>query len=209
MEPRQTRSQTAQAAQFSQPPKQAAYAQASNPVEHTPQEQRTLGTQSHQYGEAEPSITRGASSRPSNDEARALLEQQQRQDKRAMQNHAVDLEYGVEQQPSEGYIADSVERKGMGQRRAQAGAHAGPVGSAGGPGHPGFGDQVDLAAGMDEKRAEHDRMLDERAGKGSVPMDHDVAEREAVRQRKLQQNENVDAKEAVKQATGDPVVGSH
>ncbi|KAJ5675222.1 uncharacterized protein N7477_005156 [Penicillium maclennaniae] len=212
MEPRQTRSQTAKAAEFSQPPKQAAYAQASNPVEHTPQEQRTSETQSRQYGDATPSITRGASSRPANDEARALLEEQHRKEQRAMQNHAVDLEYGVEQQPSEGYIADSVQRKGMGQRRAQAGAHAGPVGGPdgpGGPGHPGFGDQPDLAAGMDEKRAEHDRMLDERVGNVSVPVDREVAEREAVRQRKLQQNENVDVEEAVKQATGDPVVGSH
>jgi hypothetical protein len=209
MEPRQTRSQTARAAQPSQPPKEAAYAQASNPVEHNPQEQRTSATRSHQYGEASPSIVRGASSRPSNDEAQARLDELKRQDKRAMQDHTVDTEYGVEEQPSEGYIADSVMRKGMGQERAQAGAHAGPVGSAAGPGHPGSGDQPDLVAGMDRKRAEHDRMLAEREGKGSAPMDHDVAEREAVRQRKLELDENVDAREAVKQATGDPVVGSH
>ncbi|KAJ5218013.1 uncharacterized protein N7498_000112 [Penicillium cinerascens] len=209
MEPRQTRSRTAQAAQPSQPPKQAAYAQASNPVEHTPQEQRTSGTQTHQYGDAVPSITRGASSKPSSDEARARLEEQHRQEQREMRNHAVDLEYGVEEQPSEGYIADSVERKGMGQHRAQAGAHAGPVGSAKGPGHPGFGAQPDLAARMDEKRAEHDRVLGERVGQSPAPPDHEVAEREAVRQRKLQRNENVDAEEAVKKATGDPVVASH
>lgn len=209
MEPRQTRSRTAQAAQPSQPPKQAAYAQASNPVEHTPQEQRASGTQTHQYGDAVPSITRGASSRPSNDEARARLDAQQRQEKREMQNHTVDLEHGIEQQPTEGYIADTVERKGMGQGRAQAGAHAGPVGSAGGPGHPGFGDQPDLAARMDEKRAEHHRILGERVGQSPAPPDHDVAEREAVRQRKLQQNESVNAEEAVKEATGDPVVGGH
>jgi len=209
MEPRQTRSQTAKATQPSEPPKQAAYEQASNPVERNPQEQHEPGAQTYQYGDAVPSITRGASSRPANDEARARLEEQHRQEQRETQNHAVDLEYGVEQQPSEGYIADSVEHKGMGQRRAQAGAHAGPVGAPGGPGHPGFGDQPDLAAGMDQKRAEHDRVLGDRVGRSPAPPDNDVAEREAVRQQKLQRNENVDAAEAVKKATGDPVVSSH
>jgi hypothetical protein len=62
---------------------------------------------------------------------------------------------------------------------------------------------------MDEKRAEHDRILGERVGQSPAPPDHDAAEREAVRQRKLQQNESVDAEEAVKEATGDPVVGGH
>lgn len=120
----------------------------------------------------------------------------------------VDLEYGVEQQPSEGYIAESVERKGMGIRGAQAGAHVGPVGSAAGPGHPGFG-QEDLAADMNRKRESHDRMLGERTGKGHAQPDHGVAEREAVRQYKLRQNEGLDVEGAVKQATGDPVVGYH
>lgn len=120
----------------------------------------------------------------------------------------VDLEYGIEQQPAEGYIADAVERKGMSTNRAQAGAHAGPVGSAAGPGHPGFGEQSDFAAGMDQKREEHDRLLDKRVGQSPAP-DNEVAEREAVRQQKLERNENVDTEEAVKRATGEAVLASH
>jgi hypothetical protein len=116
----------------------------------------------------------------------------------------VDVEYGVEQQPAEGYIADAVERKGMGMRRAQAGAHAGPVGSAGGPGHPGFGEQSDLAAHMDEKRGVHDRMLGEKVGHS--PSEYGVADREAARHRKLKQNEDLDVTGAVEEASGDPVV---
>lgn len=117
----------------------------------------------------------------------------------------VDVEYGVEQQPAEGYIADAVERKGMGTDRAQAGAHAGPVGSAAGPGHPGFGEQRDLAAQMDRKRAEHDRVVGERVGQSPSTPEPEVAEREAARQLKLKRNESVDAREAVKEATGKPV----
>lgn len=208
MEPRQTRSMAA--SQPAQPPKQAAYEQASNPASHRPQEQRAPTQQTRQHGDSLPSITRTADSNPSSDEVRARLDAQRQQEKRQRQNASnVDLEYGIEQQPAEGYIADSVERKGMGMNRAQAGAHAGPVGSAGGPGHPGFGEQGDLAAGMDQKRKEHDRVLGERVGQSPSAPDNDVAEREAVRQQKLERNENVDAEEAVKKATGEPVVASH
>ena len=191
-----------------QPPKQAAYSQASNPVSHSPQEQRASAPQTRQHGDALASITRRtADSNPSSDEARARLEEQRQQEQQSMQNASdVNLEYGVEQQPSEGYIADSVKRKGMGMQRAQAGAHAGPVGSAAGPGHPGFGEQTEFAAHMDQKREEHDRILGERVGQSPPEPEYDVAEREAVRQRKLQQNENVDVGDAVKETTGDPVV---
>lgn len=207
MEPRKTRSMAA--AQPAQPPKQEAYAQASNPVSHAPQEQRAPAPQTRQHGDSLASITRSPNSQPSSDEARARLEAQHQQEKREMQKASdVDLEYGVEQQPAEGDIANSVEHKGMSMNRAQAGAHAGPVGSAAGPGHPGFGEERDLAAGMDQKRAEHDRLLGERVGQSPQAPDNDVAVREAVRQRKLEQNENVDAKEAVKEATGEPVVAS-
>jgi hypothetical protein len=119
----------------------------------------------------------------------------------------VDLEYGVEQQPTEGYIADTVQRKGMGMQRAQAGAHAGPVGSASGPGHPGFGEADDLAASLGAKRVEHDRILGDRIGKSPVEPEGEVAEREAVRRRKLERDEKLDVEGAVKQATRDPVVG--
>jgi hypothetical protein len=116
-----------------------------------------------------------------------------------------DLEYGVEQQPAEGYIADTVSRKGMGTERAQTGAHAGPVGSAAGPGHPGFGEERDLAANMDQKRAEHDRMLGDKVGRSPAGADSYVAEREAVRERKLKRNEEVEG--ALKEQSGTPVVG--
>lgn len=203
MEPRVTRSMAA--SQPPQPPKQEAYAQASNPVSHAPQEQRD-SQQTRHRGDPPATITRSPQSQPSNDEARARLESQRQQEKRETQKGSnVDLEYGVEEQPAEGYIADAVERKGMGTKRAQAGAHAGPVGSAAGPGHPGFGEQRDLASEMDRKGAEHDRVLGNRVGQSPAPPDTDVAEREAVRQQKLKQDENVDVKKAVNEATGEPV----
>lgn len=191
-----TRSQTAQPAQ---PPMEAAYTQASNPISQTPSEQRTPAPPTRQYGDPTTSITRGSSSQPSNDDARAHLEAKHRQEREHMQQRPdTDLEYGVEQQPAEGYIADTVSRKGMGMQRAQAGAHAGPVGSAAGPGHPGFGEERDLAANMDQKRAEHDHLLGD-------TQDRDVAEREAVRERKLKRNEEVEG--ALKEKSRTPVVG--
>lgn len=160
-------------------------------------------TRSH--GDAPVAITRGADSNPSSDEARTRLTEQRRLEQERMLNSPdVDLEYGVEEQPAEGYIADSVKRKGMGMQRAQAGAHAGPVGSASGPGHPGFGEQSDLAAHMGEKREVHDRILEEKARHN--PPGNDVADREAARQRKLRQNEDLDVAAVVKEASGDPVV---
>lgn len=199
----QTRSQTAQSAQ---PPKRAAYEQASNPVSQTPSEQRATPPPTRQYGDPTASITRGPGSQPSNDEARAGLAAQHRQEHaRTQRAPDVDLEYGVEQQPAEGYIADSVQRKGMGTQRAQAGAHAGPVGSAAGPGHPGFGEERDLAANMGEKRAEHDRLLGDKVGRSPAGPDGDVVEREGVRERKLKRNEEVEG--ALKEGSGTPVVG--
>lgn len=191
--------------QPAQPPKQAAYAQASNPVSNNSQEQRATEAATRHHGDAPAAITRGANSKPSSDEARTHLTEQRRLEQERMLNSPdVDLEYGVEEQPAEGYIADSVKRKGMGMRRAQAGAHAGPVGSAGGPGHPGFGEQKDLAAHMDEKRAMHDSMLEQKLEHN--PPEYDVADREAARQRKLKQNEDLDVAGAIKEASGDPVV---
>ncbi|KAJ5591992.1 uncharacterized protein N7459_002361 [Penicillium hispanicum] len=201
----ETRSQRKQP---EQPPKQAAYSQASNPVSHTPHEQRASAPQTRHHGDSLASITRRtAESKPSSDDARArLAEEHQQQQTRTQTSPDVDMDYGVEQQPAEGYIADSVQRKGMGTQRAQAGAHAGPVGSAAGPGHPGFGEQGDLAAHMDQKREEHDRLLGDRVGHSPAEPDYDVAEREAVRQRKLKQNENVNVGQAVQEATGSPAV---
>jgi len=199
----QTRSQTAQPAQ---PPKQAAYEQASNPISQTSSEQRATSPSTRQYGDPTASITRGPSSQPTNDEARSRLATQHRQEHAQTQRASnVDLEYGVEQQPAEGYIADSVQRKGMGTQRAQVGAHAGPVGSAAGPGHPGFGEERDLAANMDQKRAEHDRLLGDKVERSPAGPDGYVAEREGVRERKLKRNEEVE--KALKESSGTPVVG--
>ncbi|KXG52015.1 uncharacterized protein PGRI_082990 [Penicillium griseofulvum] len=194
--------------QPSQPPKQAAYVQSSNPVSHTPQEQRATTEPGRHHGDTVGAIKRTAESQPSNDETRACLSAQQQKHEQDMHNAPeVDLEYGVEQQPAEGYIADTVHRKGMGMQRAQAGAHAGPVGSASGPGHPGFVEADDLAANLGAKRVEHDRILGDRIGKSPVEPEGEVAEREAVRRRKLERDEKLDVEGAVKQATGDPVVG--
>ncbi|CAL5867192.1 uncharacterized protein PFLUO_LOCUS1404 [Penicillium psychrofluorescens] len=207
MEPRN------QSNQPEQPPEQAAFAQASNPVSQTPQEQRAPAEPARHYGDAPGSITRRtADSKPSSDEERARLDekrQQEQQESRSVQNSAnADLEYGVEQQPAEGYIADAVQRKGMGVQRAQAGAHAGPVGSAAGPGHPGMGEEKDLAADMGRKQEQHEKMLGDKVGRSPPGPDHEAAEREAVRERKLKQDESLDVKGTLKEATGEPVVGS-
>ncbi|KAI9926478.1 hypothetical protein ASPWEDRAFT_693466 [Aspergillus wentii DTO 134E9] len=192
--------------QPAQPPKEAAYKQPQNPVTHSPLEQRDISQR--QRGDPVPSIfRRAADSKPSNDENIAHLTERHQREQRTMQAVPdVDLQYGVEQQPSEGNIADAVEHKKE-RARAQAGAHAGPVGSASGPGHPGFGEERDLAADMARKREEHDRVLGERVGQSPPEPDGETAEREAVRQRKLKQHQNLDVKSAVHEATGDPVVG--
>lgn len=196
-----------QAAQPAQPPKEAAYLQSANAVSQTPQEQRVPVQQVRHYGDAPAAITRTADSKPSSDEARAQLAEEHEQERRRMQNAPdTDLQYGVEQQPSEGYIADAVSKKGMGVQRAQAGAHAGPVGSAQGPGHPGFQGEEDLAANMDRKREDHDKMLSQRAGQTQATSDYGVAEREAVREQRLRQNEELDIQGVVREATGDSVV---
>lgn len=198
-----------QSNQLEQPPKQAAYAQASNPVSHTPQEQRAPTAPPRHYGDAPGSITRRtADSKPSSDEERARLDKKHQQEHRSLQKSPnVDLEYGVEQQPAEGYIADAVQRKGMGMRRAQAGAHAGPVGSAAGPGHPGLGQERDLAADMGRKQEQHEKMLGDIVGHSPSAPDQEAAEREAVRERKLKRDESLDVKDALKEATGKSVVG--
>ncbi|KAJ5953009.1 uncharacterized protein N7479_011422 [Penicillium vulpinum] len=206
----QTRSQTRSQEQPSQPPKEATYAQSSNPISHTPQEQRATTEPGRQHGDTIGTIKRTAESHPSSDEKLARLSAQHQQHEQQLHNAPdVDTDYGVEEQPAEGYIADTVQRKGMGMQRAQAGAHAGPVGSAGGPGHPGFGEADDLAANMGSKRVEHDQILGDRIGKSPPEPEGDgeVVETEAVRRRKLELDQTLDVSGAVKQASGDPVVG--
>jgi hypothetical protein len=198
-----------QAAQPAQPPKEAAYTQSSNPVSHTQQEQRAPTEPTRHHGDSVASITRTANSNPSNDESIARQEKQHQKHEQEVHDASnVDLEYGVEQQPSEGYIAEMVQNKGKGMQRAQAGAHSGPVGSASGPGHPGFGEADDLMANIGRKRDDHDKMLGERVGQSPASPDEGALEREAVRARKLEHDQNLDVKGAVEKATGDPVVGN-
>lgn len=189
--------------QPAQPPEQAAYDQPENPVDQTPQEQRAPPHQ-RQRGDPVSSITRRtAESNPSSDEQLENLKQRREQEQKNLQAASdVDLGYGVEHQPAEGDIAQAVRQK---SERAQAGAHAGPVGSAQGPGNPGFGEERDLASDMGRKREEHDRILGDRVGQSPAEPDGEAAEREALRQRKLKEEENLDVKGAVRAGTGDPV----
>ncbi|EAW14229.1 uncharacterized protein ACLA_072620 [Aspergillus clavatus NRRL 1] len=193
--------------QPAQPPKQAAYDQTKNPITQTPQEQR-ISSQPRQRGDPVSSITRRtADSNPSNDEELARVkEKRQREQKNLQAASNVDLEYGVEQQPAEGDIAQAVKHKSE-RARAQAGAHAGPVGNAQGPGSPGFGEERDLAADMGRKREGHDRILGDRVGQSPAEPDGEAAEREALRQRKLKEEKNLDVKGAVHAGTGGPVTG--
>ncbi|PWY65377.1 hypothetical protein BO94DRAFT_540851 [Aspergillus sclerotioniger CBS 115572] len=196
-----------QAAQPSQPPKQAAYNQSSNPVDHNPYEQRTPQHQTRQRGDPISSITRSANSNPSNDEALRRLNAEREQEQRAMQNASdVDTEYGVEQQPAEGDIAHAVQSKSADARaRAQAGAHAGPVGSAMGPGDPGY--EKGEAADLDRKKEAHDRMLGDRVGQSPPEPDAETVRREALRERKLRQDRELDVQGAVSEGSGGAVVG--
>jgi hypothetical protein len=107
------------------------------------------------------------------------------------------MKYGVEQQPAEGDIAAAVKGKSARAReRAQAGAHAGPVGSMRGPGHPEMAD-------LDRKREEHDRVLGERVGQSPATPDE---EGEELRRGKLERDEELDVEGAVREGTGAPVV---
>ncbi|KAL4806343.1 hypothetical protein BDV18DRAFT_160410 [Aspergillus unguis] len=194
-----------------QPPKQSAYTQSSNAVSHNPAE--TSEQRSHTYGTPPDAITRGASSIPSTQNTLAATEQKHAASQNAMAREAdVDTQYGVEQQPSEGDIAQAVE--GHSRHRVQAGAHAGAVGSAQGPGMPGRNEGESNLKDLGRKEEEHWKILGERVGRSpGVENDHEIegegelAERERVRQRKLRQDRELHPKDAVQEATGDPVVG--
>lgn len=190
------------AAQPEQPPKQAPYYQSTNPISQTPFEQQSQNNPQRQRGDPVPMNRRTVNSDPSNDEKLARRREQKQQEQiRKQGKQEVDLEYGVELQPAEGNIAEAVEHKGT-RARAQAGAHAGPVGSAYGPGYSGFGEEKNQASDLGRKREEHDRVLGDRIGQSPSEPD-----RETVIQQKLKLNEQLDVKDAVQEATGDPVVG--
>lgn len=70
----------------------------------------------------------------------------------------------------------------------------------------GFWGEEDVAANINRKSESHDRKLDERAGQNHVQPDYRVAEREAVSQQKLKQNEEMDVQQVGRTATGGLVV---
>lgn len=190
------------AAQPEQPPKQAPYYQSTNPISQTPLEQQNQNPPQRQRGDPVPMNRRTVNSDPSNDETLARRREQKQQEQiRKQGKQDVDLEYGVELQPAEGSIAEAVEHKGT-RSRTQAGAHAGPVGSAYGPGYSGFGEERNHASDLGRKKEEHDRVLGDRIGQSPSEPDGEM-----VRQQKLKLDEQLDVKDTVQEATSDPVVG--
>ncbi|KAL5338892.1 hypothetical protein BJX70DRAFT_184650 [Aspergillus crustosus] len=191
-----------------QPPKQSAYTQSSNPVSQNPSESNqsfeqrtpTIGS----YGTAPASITRGASSNPSTSQPQQKQPKPSSAQQTSTSSIEQDPEYGVEQQPTEGDIAHAVEANS--RHRLQAGAHAGPIGSAQGPGAPAYGEEPDQLADLDRKTDEHFRILGERVGR-TPPVEGDEAEREKLRERKLKEDRELHPGEAVGQVSGGGVVG--
>ncbi|KAB8231983.1 uncharacterized protein BDW43DRAFT_312600 [Aspergillus alliaceus] len=185
-----------------QPPKQSTYTQPQNPISQTSLEQEQRIPQTRHRGDPISPITRGPNSNPANNSALSDHAGKYKQERYNLRSAGdVDTEYGVEQEPAEGDIAAAVEGKSA-RVRAQAGAHAGPVGSAMGPGGPG---ELDL----DRKREEHEQILGERVGKSPAEpgwgFDGESEENEEVR-RRLERERRVDVGEAVREGTGGPVV---
>ncbi|KAL3474820.1 hypothetical protein BJX99DRAFT_172690 [Aspergillus californicus] len=198
--------QTSRTTQPPQPPKESAYTQSSNPVTHNPSETTTAKTEQRSFGDPTPSITRGASSNPSTASTLANASNRHKTQLEEMQRSGdVDTEYGIEQQPAEGSIAQAVE--GQSRHRMQAGAHAGAVGNAQGPGAPASGEGVSNLADLDRKREDHERILGDRVGKSPPVPDGASAEREEVRARKLKLDRELRPGDVVREVTGDPVVG--
>ncbi|KAL4799913.1 hypothetical protein BDV19DRAFT_384759 [Aspergillus venezuelensis] len=201
-----TRSQAATQSQPSQPPKESAYNQSTNPVSHNPTENASAEQRSHTYGTAPSTITRGASSQPSNESTLSAIDQKHASSQRAMQKEGdVDTEYGVEEQPSEGRIAHAVEDQS--RHRVQAGAHAGAVGSPQGPGAPAKGEGESNLANLEEKTQLHEQILGDRVGRSPPAPDGVSVENEKVREQKLEQDRELHPKDVVERATGEPVVG--
>lgn len=210
----------------SQPPKESSYTQPDNPISHNPQE--TEKSRRH-YGDPVPTIVasakRTADSRPSTDESLRRQQQDRTRHQQHMQSAPdVDTEYGVEQQPAEGDIAAAVKGKSeRAQNRMQAGAHAGPVGSAEGPGAPQGGKAgeatgtVTMMSELDRKTEEHEQVLGERVGRSPPAPEPEGTARQvsgveeenaALRREKLKQDREVDVTGAVGGATGGKVVGA-
>ncbi|KNG88041.1 hypothetical protein ANOM_004079 [Aspergillus nomiae NRRL 13137] len=114
----------------------------------------------------------------------------------------VDTQYGVEQQPNEGSIAANVEGKSA-RASDQAGAHAGPVGSALGPGYPASASAAAAGDGGEVRelgrKEVHEWMLGERVGRSPTEPDGDF-------DGGYEREEEVDAGRAVREGTGSAVV---
>ncbi|KAB8211175.1 hypothetical protein BDV34DRAFT_106696 [Aspergillus parasiticus] len=197
-----------------QPPKATTYTQPKNPISQTPLEQDQQQEQrTRHHGDNVPTITRGLQSRPSNSDALSEHTQRKQQPRDLHSAANVDTEYGVEQQPAEGDIVARVQGKST-RAREQAGAHAGPVGSALGPGCPASASAI-AAAGdggvlreLGKKREEHDRMLGERVGRSPAEPEglEGGSERDKAWRRKLEREGEVDVGRAVGEGTGSAVV---
>lgn len=195
-----------------QPPKEASYNQSTNPVTQSQKEQRT-GTDSTTSQSQSQSQSQSTIHRTPGDSIPTTSHHTHHKHHDYNDNSAqADPEYGVEQQPAEGDIAAAVESKGRQGRRQQAGAHAGPVGSAAGPGDSGSGEQPDLMSDLDRKSKEHQQRLDDKGWKGEGVGREEgseegvLAERERLRKQKMQEEEELDVKGAVGKGTGDVVV---
>ncbi|KAL2817453.1 hypothetical protein BDW59DRAFT_133272 [Aspergillus cavernicola] len=192
--------------QPSQPPKESTYTQPSNPITHVPSETTQPRELERKQGDPTPKITRGASSTPSTANMLSDIKTRHQAQLSAMQNRGdVDTDYGVEQQPNEGAIAHAVE--GQSRLRAQAGAHAGAVGTAQGPGAPAYGEGVDTMADLGRKTDEHYRILGDRVGRMPGGSDGNGDVEMTGRERKLKQDRELHPADVVMEVTGDPVVG--
>ncbi|KAL3467337.1 hypothetical protein BJX64DRAFT_283658 [Aspergillus heterothallicus] len=202
--------QTSSTQQPPQPPKESAYNQSNNPVSHNPVEQHDQPSGPSNHGNPVSSITRGAGSKPSTNSTTQNVSQRHNDSLNAMRREGnVDIDYGVEQQPNEGAIANAVEgqsRHAIEDRAHQAGAHAGPVGRAQGPGAPAFGEGVTTLENLDRKGEEHQQILGERIGR-TPPGGSEEERREEGRERKLRQDRELHPANVAGEATSNPVVG--
>ncbi|PLN76011.1 hypothetical protein BDW42DRAFT_179611 [Aspergillus taichungensis] len=207
--------------QLPEPPKQAAYNQPSNPVSHTPAEQRILSTHQQQQA-SQPSqflrqggrVTRHAGDidvnaaeatshhHPSSSSSYPTAAADNTDTNTNIKND-IDIGYGVEQQPNEEYIAHAVQGNTRDHNINNT--------NDGSPrehleGCDGYDEEDDLMAHMGRKRREHDRVLRERVERSSPGIDVQSVEREALRRRKLEEEERLDVVGAVRRGTGSPVV---
>ncbi|PKY07160.1 hypothetical protein P168DRAFT_287657 [Aspergillus campestris IBT 28561] len=204
--------------QLPEPPKQAAYNQPSNPVSHTPAEQRILSThqqqpQSSQFTRQGGKVTRHAgdividtakdtSHRPSSSSSPYTTASSANTN--ADIKNDMNIGYGVEQQPNEGYIAHAVEDNSRyNNNNINNIKDDSPREHL--EGCDGYDEEDDLMAHMSRKRREHDRVLRERMEGSSPGADVGCVEREALRRRKLEE-ERLDVVGAVRRGTGSPVV---